>query len=74
MSQFYEGMADIFEISLGEIKPELDLQSVAWDSLAIVSTIALVDDCFNIMLDGKSLGSCETLADIEKLIEVAKKG
>lgn len=74
MNQFYEGMAEIFEINLDEIKPELDLQSAVWDSLAIVSTIALVDDCFNIMLDGKSLGSCVTLADIEKLIEAAKKG
>ncbi len=74
MNQFYEGLAEIFEISLEEIKPELDMQSVAWDSLAIVSTIALVDDCFNIMLDGKSLGSCKTLADIEMLIASARKG
>jgi acyl carrier protein len=59
MSKFYEGMAEIFEIDLSE---------------AIVSTIALVDDCFNIMLDGKSLGSCVTLADVEKLIEAGKKG
>lgn len=74
MNQFYEGLAEIFEISLEEIKPELDMQSVAWDSLAIVSTIALVDDCFNIMLDGKSLGSCKILADIEMLIASARKG
>ena len=74
MNQFYEGLAEIFEISIDKIKPELDMQSVAWDSLAIVSTIALVDDCFNIMLDGKSLGSCKTLVDIERLIESAKKG
>jgi acyl carrier protein len=74
MSKFYEGMAEIFEIDLSEVRPELDLQTAVWDSLAIVSTIALVDDCFNIMLDGKSLGSCVTLADVEKLIEAGKKG
>ena len=74
MNEFYEGMAEIFEIDLSEVKPELNLQANNWDSLAIVSTIALVDDCFNIMLDGKSLGACETLADIEKLIEASKKG
>lgn len=74
MNDFYEGMAEIFEIDLSEVKPELDLHSNNWDSLAIVSTIALVDDCFNIMLDGKALGACEKLVDIEKLIEAIKKG
>lgn len=74
MNQFYNGMAEIFEINFEEVKPELNLSSHNWDSLAIVSTIALVDDCFNIMLDGNSLGSCKTLVDIEKLIEAIKKG
>lgn len=73
MTQFYEGVAEIFEIDLTEVKPELDLQSMVWDSLAIVSIIALADDCFNVMLDGKALGACETLGDIEKLIANVKK-
>jgi acyl carrier protein len=75
MSEFYEGMAEIFEVDVSEISPEFALNSAeaAWDSLAIVSTIALVDDCFGLMLDGQSLGQCETIADIEKIIEVARK-
>jgi acyl carrier protein len=76
MSEFYEGMAEIFEVELSAITSEFELHSgeAAWDSLAIVSTIALVDDCFNVMLDGKALGGCQTIADIENLIEAAKKG
>ncbi len=76
MSEFYEGMAEIFEIEVSSISSEFELHSseAAWDSLAIVSTIALADDCFNVMLEGKSLGECKTIADIEKLIEAAKKG
>lgn len=75
MSEFYEGMAEIFEVDTGTISPEFELHSgeAAWDSLAIVSTIALVDDCFNVMLEGKALGDCETIADIESLIAAAKK-
>jgi acyl carrier protein len=75
MSEFYEGMSEIFEVDVSEISPEFALNSAeaAWDSLAIVSTIALVDDCFGLMLDGQSLGQCETIADIEKIIEVAGK-
>ena len=76
MTEFYEGMAEIFEIEVSSITSGFELHSgeAAWDSLAIVSTIALVDDCFNVMLEGKSLGDCQTIADIEKLIEAAKKG
>ncbi len=73
MSAFYEGMAEILEVDVAEVKPELNLNEHSWDSLAMVSTIALVDDCFNVLLDGQSLGECQTVADIEKLIE-AKKG
>lgn len=74
MSEFYEGMAEIFEVDVSKISPEFELHSgeAAWDSLAIVSTIALTDDCFNVMLEGKALGGCHTIADIEKLIAQAK--
>jgi acyl carrier protein len=76
MHEFYVGMAEVFEIDVSSISSKFELHSgqAAWDSLAIVSTIALADDCFNVMLEGKSLGECMTIADIEKLIEAAKKG
>ncbi len=75
MSEFYGGMAEIFEVDISKISHKFELASgeANWDSLAIVSTIALVDDCFNVMLDGKSLGECQTIGDIERLIESAKK-
>jgi acyl carrier protein len=76
VSEFYEGMAEIFEVDSSTISPEFELHSgeAAWDSLAIVSTIALADDCFNVMLEGKALGECKIIADIESLIAAAKKG
>lgn len=75
MSEFYDGMAEILEVEADKISPELSLHSAdaAWDSLAVVSTIALVDDCFNVMLDGQALAACVTVADVEGLIEAAKK-
>jgi acyl carrier protein len=76
MSQFYEGLAEIFEVEIVNITSEFDLNSadVPWDSLAIVSTIALVDDCFNVMLDGQSLIRCDYVKDIETLISKLKGG
>lgn len=73
MQDFYEGIAEIFEVDVAQITPQFSLvsQDSAWDSLAIISTIALVDDCFNVMLDGKSLGACESVEDIQNLIKKA---
>lgn len=75
MREFYEGMAEILEVKVEEISPEFSLHSAdaAWDSLAIVSTIALVDDCFNVMLDGQALAACKTVGDVEALLGVARK-
>lgn len=72
MNEFYAGVADIFEIEVSAVSPALDLVAAGWDSLAIVSMIALVDDCFNITLDGQSLGGCNTLADVELLVLPSK--
>ncbi len=76
MNEFYVGMAEIFEVAVSRISPDFELHSgeAAWDSLAIVSTIALADDCFGVMLDGKGLGECKKITDIEILITAASKG
>ena len=75
MSAFYVGMAEIFEIDTILINSDFELHSceAAWDSLAIVSTIALVDDCFEVMLEGRELIDCVTISDIEKLINTTKE-
>ena len=44
MSEFYEGLAEILEVDLDQITPDLALEDGSWDSLAVVSTIALIDD------------------------------
>lgn len=71
MLKFYEGIAEIFEVDAAAISGDFDLQSadVAWDSLAIVSMIALIDECFGAMLDGSDLTECQTVSDIEALIQ-----
>ncbi len=68
MQAFYTGLAEILEIEPSEVAAELDLMAHNWDSLAVVSTIALCDECFNVMLDGQALTKCQTVADIEKLV------
>ncbi len=74
MSDFYVGLAEIFEVTTDKIKPEFVLNNAnaPWDSLAIVSTIALANDCFNVFLSGQELINCLTVSDIEKLISQSK--
>lgn len=39
-----------------------------WDSLAIVSTIALVDEVYGVLISGRQLADCVTVADLLKLV------
>ena len=75
MTTFYEGLAEILEVDTDAVTPELALAgaNADWDSLAVVSTIALIDDCYNVMVDGKALVACEKVADIEALIDAARQ-
>lgn len=72
MNEFYEGMAEILEIEPSEIRPDLSLEEVSWDSLAVVSTIALVDDVYGVTLNPNALAECSTIADIERLAEAGR--
>ncbi|WP_298412633.1 acyl carrier protein [Janthinobacterium sp.] len=69
MHEFFNGMAEILEIDATDITPELKLGDYAWDSLAIISVIALVDELYDQMLNGQALSQCLTVADIQAMIK-----
>lgn len=68
MSEFYEGLAEILEVDEGQINPGLQLEEGSWDSLAVVSTIALIDDVYDIQVHPNGIAQCKTVGDLEKLI------
>lgn len=70
MSQFYEGMAEILDVDAAEITPEYELGE-AWDSLAIVSTIALIDEVYDRSVSPDALGQCATVGEVESLATAA---
>lgn len=72
MSAFYAGLAEIFEIDESEITADLDLATQNWDSLAVVSTIALIDEVYGQLVDGQALAKAATVSEIEGLIALAK--
>lgn len=68
MNEFYEGLAEILEVDVDKINADFPLEDGGWDSLAIVSTIALIDDVYDVTVHPERLGECETVGDIEKLV------
>ena len=68
MSEFYEGLADIMEVEASEISSDYEFGE-AWDSLAIVSTIALIDEVYDKAVDIQVLQECKTVRDVENLIK-----
>ena len=66
MSRFYDEMAEILDVDPSEVTPEYELGE-AWDSLAIVSTIAWIDDLSARSGSPDARGQCATVGEVERL-------
>lgn len=69
MSDLYAGLAEIFEVEPDEISSATSLEDFAWDSLAMVSTIALFDELYSKEVRIDDLKECQTIGDLEALAE-----
>jgi acyl carrier protein len=73
VSTFYEELAEILEIEPDQVTSDLRLEDTSWDSLAVVSTIALIDEQFDESVSADALTSCETVGDIDRLIAARRE-
>lgn len=64
---FQAGLAEILEVDPDEIVPALRLDRHGWDSLAIISCVALIDECFGLLVSGSAVAGCHTVADLDRL-------
>lgn len=63
-------LADVMEIDAADLKPETRLSDLeAWDSIAILSFIAMMDDEFNKVVKGTVVRSQQTISDLMNLME-----
>lgn len=70
MKTFIEKFATIIEVSEEQLTPDFDLINGSdWDSIGFISTMALVDKCFGIVLDSDALANVKTFGDLLKLIQ-----
>jgi acyl carrier protein len=63
--QFFEEIESILEIDPGTISGGENLKELgSWDSMAILTFIAMVDEKLGLALDPKSLKACVTPEDL----------
>lgn len=68
MQNLYEGLAEILEVPVEQITPEFSLAGHEWDSMAIISCVALIDEVSGHIVSGSELAKCMSVADIQKLV------
>jgi acyl carrier protein len=70
---FYLELEELLELPKGALKGTQSLESVdEWDSLAVLSFIALADSKYGVMLQPKKIEGCKVVDDLALLIEEQK--
>ncbi|WP_288260235.1 acyl carrier protein [uncultured Prochlorococcus sp.] len=68
INNFLENLAEALELQAECLSKDTKLDSISWDSLAVISCIALADEFFGVMLSGEELSKAITIEDIINLI------
>jgi acyl carrier protein len=67
---FYRQLDEILELDSGTITGTTMLKGQeGWNSMAVISLIAMVDDHYALALPPKSIAECATAEDLAKLME-----
>lgn len=67
---FRSAFAKEMEVHEDELEPDFVLESSPlWDSMGVMTTIALIDKHYGITVPGEGLTACKTYAELTKLIE-----
>ncbi|MBP2230502.1 acyl carrier protein [Azospirillum agricola] len=70
--EFLLALDETLELEPGTLTGDETLESLeAWDSLAVISFIALVDERLNIVVEGEKLARAKTVSDLLALAGVA---
>jgi acyl carrier protein len=64
-----EALEEMFEVAAGVLKPETALDTLQWDSMAMLSLIALVNERFGKRLAGSQLKALKTVQDLLAVME-----
>lgn len=67
---FYGKLDEMLEVAPGTVRGSNELAGLdLWDSLAVISFIALVDSEYQVSLPAKEIAACRTVDDLARLVE-----
>lgn len=67
-TMFYERLDEIMNLKKGTIRGDEELEALRnWDSVALMTFIALIDEEFSVRVTGKQVMKCQTVADLVAL-------
>ncbi len=70
-ADFLRGLDEILELPEGSLRGSERLEDLEnWNSLAVVSFIALADQKTKAKIQVRQIGACETVADLLRLAQV----
>lgn len=73
MEAFLKNMAEALNQPGAEFTPDQKLQDLPnWDSLAILTTLSMLDQEYGVVMSGTELQSCNSVADLYAKVQELK--
>ena len=66
--QLYRNLEEMLELDAGTLKGDETLSSLNWDSMAVISFIALADGNFGASVPVSKLKDAQTVGDLWRLV------
>lgn len=70
---FLQDLATLLEVEPAELKESFELNEENFDSVAVVSTIALIDEHYDLTVRGRELAKVKSIAELLAMIEESRK-
>ena len=69
---FLEDLAEVFDVEKSELRDAFELSEDLWDSLTIIATIALIDEHFDVTVEGEEIQKLTLIGDFWIKIQDAR--
>jgi acyl carrier protein len=75
LKEFCQKLESMLEMDAGSLQPQTRLDSLeAWDSVSVISFIAMADQDYDVSVPPKAIAECETVEDLAKAVSASKVG
>ena len=72
--KFWNGLSEILHLSPVTMRPETELNEDNWDSMVMISAIALIDEVYDITVPVEKLARCRNVGELAGLVGAVLPG